>query len=883
MALVFALFPAALGQWFLNGRQLVPGLALFALAALLLAFGLRFAPRQGEGGEEVTLPRWLEWAAVAALVLVALFFRLHKIGELPTGCFFDEAQNGMEAARILRGESFPVYIERMTQLPALYMYFIAISFKALGTSVFSVRLVSIVSGVLAVPLFYLLSRRVFSPFLALGLTGFLAVSRWHFNFSRVGFVGVQTVLFSIPAVYFLFKALQEGRRRDYVLSGLFLGLGLHSYIASRLLLFVFLFFFLFLYWYLYGRDRGLGISLAALPLVLAVGFGVPALVFYGYYAYLFCFIWFCPRFKPDLRRHLHWLLIASVIIALPLHVYWGINPDHLGSRTATTSVMHEVNRAGSIYPLWDNIRKHALMFNYIGDGNGRHNVPGLPMLEYFGGLFFILGFFLALCRLRRPESVLFLLWFLGMLSGGVLSLNFEAPQGYRSLGAIPAIILISGFYPQLIIDRFGRWGWGQRLRVSLAVFILLAAAVAFDGRQAYRRYFYMGPNDGGVWASFSTVESIIGRDLEKAPRPGAYYFSPRYMGHPTIRFTSGGWDDYREFYFHRRIPVAEDIEKPQTFYLQLEQKHKLEFMRRLYPAGDFKEIHDPFRHVVLIRGRLEPEDLPGARGLTARYYDGEGALISKRREAWPELGGVAAARGVWQGLIYLRSGGRHRLVVKGVKDFKLAVDEREIVPGRELRLAAGFHGVSLEARGGGETLRPRLSLSGVKDPFFASTHYGGLTRRASLPWGARLWSHLFNAALDEPLVARYRRQGGLAPWGEEIDPVLMFQSGYYPLRYMVPGPSAEWRGLLRAPRPGVYMLGVKCDGTAELWLGNERLVVTPGPGKNGEARIWLGEGKYPITVTYRKKGHGGGLFEFFWEAPGRGREIVPQEFLIPAM
>ncbi len=883
--LLFALLPAALGQWLLNGRQLGFGLALFGLAAALLACGLYFSPRkEGEVGE-VSPPRFLEWGILGGLVVLAVFFRVYKLGELPTGCFFDEAQNGIEAQRILRGEGYPVYIERLTQLPALYMYFLAASLKAFGASVLSVRLVSVLSGVIAVPLFYLLARRLFSPLLALTLAGFLAVSRWHINFSRVGFVGVQTILFSIPAVYFLLKALQEGRRRDYVLAGLFLGLGLHSYIASRLLLLVFLCFFLFLYWYLYGRDRGWIISLAALPVLLAVMFSVPPLMFYAYYAYLFCFVWLLPRFAPDLRRHLHWLLIASVIIALPLHAYWLAYPEHLGSRTATTSVMREVIQAGSIHPLWDNIKKHLLMFNYIGDSNGRHNVPAVPMLEYFGGLLMALGVFVSLLRPRRLESVLLLLWFAGMVSGGVLSLNFEAPQGYRSLGAIPAVILLAGVYPQLLIDRFGRWdGRGQaRATTALVVFFVLVLGVAVDGWQAYHRYFHLGPRDGSVWASFSTVESIIGRDLKKAKHNERYYFSPRYMGHPTIRFVSGGWDDYREFYFHRNIPVAEDIAAPQAFFLQLEQKHRLEFMRQLYPSAEFSEIHDPFHHTVLIKGKIRPGDLPAARGLTASYYDSTGRFLVKRRERWPELGGYpGAARAVWRGLLYAKNSGGYRLEVAGVGGFTLRIDERIRTAGQTIDLAAGFHGFSLEAGAGAAgALRPRVTVQGIKDPFFASDYYGGLTRKSNFPWGSRLWNHIFNSAFDESLVKRYRRQGGLAPWADEVDPVLIFQGAFYPFRFFTPGPQAEWRGSLRAPREGAYILGLKGDGICELWLGEQRLVLTRGPGQNGEARIYLGKGRYPITVIYRKQDGWAGLLEFYWHAPERDREIVPQAFLIP--
>ena len=85
--------------------------------------------------------------------------------------------------------------------------------------------------------------------------------------------------------------------------------------------------------------------------------------------------------------------------------------------------------------------EHLLMFNFHGDNNGRHNLPGTPMLDPITGALMVLGVGLCLWRIRQPGSFLLLAWLLLMLVPGIFSLDFEAPQSYRAIGSLPAAYL----------------------------------------------------------------------------------------------------------------------------------------------------------------------------------------------------------------------------------------------------------------------------------------------------------------------------------------------------------------------------------------------------------------------------------------------------------
>ena len=73
------------------------------LGIILLAVGVAAAAalRQAPIAPVTTLPRWAEFVGVALVLVVAVFFRINLIAVAPEGVWFDEAQNGLVAQRIL--------------------------------------------------------------------------------------------------------------------------------------------------------------------------------------------------------------------------------------------------------------------------------------------------------------------------------------------------------------------------------------------------------------------------------------------------------------------------------------------------------------------------------------------------------------------------------------------------------------------------------------------------------------------------------------------------------------------------------------------------------------------------------------------------------------
>lgn len=347
-----------------------------------------------------------EAAALGVVLLVAAAFRLFRIDSLPFGLWWDEASYGLQVLHIMNDPSYrPVFVGGASQMPALMWYVMIPFFAAFGPTPLGLRIASATAGVLGVLAVYLLSRELFGK-----RTGFiagllLAVMAWHVNWSRIGMAGVWSVALDALSAFFLIRALRTGSWLSFALAGTALGLGLNMYYSSRLM-----------------------------PLVLALYVGHRVLA----------------ERANFFRRQLGGLVVFCVtflITVSPLAEYAVQHPADFNSRTETVTVFKEAADSHSYQPVVENLRKHLLMFQYAGDRNGRHNLPGAPMLDQVMAALFGLGLMMVALRVHTREGFFLAGWFAVMLAGGVFSLSFEAPQGYRTIDEVTAVALLYRIAP----------------------------------------------------------------------------------------------------------------------------------------------------------------------------------------------------------------------------------------------------------------------------------------------------------------------------------------------------------------------------------------------------------------------------------------------------
>lgn len=776
------------------------------------------------------------WEAVALflVLLIGVALRLYQLDSVPAGTWFDEAQNGLEALRMLRDPGYrPVYIPDLTQLPALFFYAIALSFHLFGASTSAVRLVATVIGILTVLFTYLMGRELFDRRVALVGAFLLAVLPWHLNFSRFGMNGIMAPFFAVLSMYLLARAVRTRRVLDYVLAGLAAGLGLHGYLAFRVFPAVIVF-------YLAAR-----LVVEGLPFLKAQWQGILLGV------------------------------LAALIAFAPLGWYGYKNPVAFGMRMESASVFTGKSQADAIKAIEESASKHLLMFNYRGDSNGRHNLPGRPMLDGVTGVLFVLGIALSLGRWRRPAYPTLLVWLGIMLAAGIFSVDFEAPQAYRTIGSIPAAILLAAVALVFVWDAFRR-GFGLRLdKVFVVPVVILLAVVGYAG---YDGFFNKQVKDFAVWAAWSSTESEIARKLQTFPANVDAYVSQIYQGQPTIKFLAPQFQANRLFSLPEDVPITRSIDKDVVYILEPSFAYVVPILQTIYPGGVFVEERDPYKNVTFISGYVRKEDVAAVQGLDASYYAGsawQGAPMLTRKDETVNLDGSRLPlpppfSAEWRGSLFVPRYGTYLLALETGSGGQVWVDGAPVISATvglaesPLTLARGLHALRIrvaEEKGPGKV---RLLW----------TPPGGA--REVVPRTSLYVSRVPNNGLTGAYYANDAWSG--APSFLQVDPAISFYFHLNPL----PRPySIEWRGKIWIPSAGAYRLGTEAIDSSWLYLDGSLVVDNSQEiNKYKEAAVTLTAGLHDVRLRYLDRSNWPHVY-LYWTPPGadKGRQIVPSQYL----
>jgi 4-amino-4-deoxy-L-arabinose transferase-like glycosyltransferase len=433
------------------------------------------------------------------ILAIAIFFRFYKLAEIPPGLYPDVAMNGTNALEAIKTGDFKVFYPENNGREGLFMNLIALSFIIFGPSILAIKIVPAFFGTLTVLGLYLLTKNLFDknsnnqqansnienskPFeicnldfgiyrgeaIALLSTFFLAVSFWHVNFSRLGFRAIMAPFFLVWSLYFLFKGINNGPDAQihpngpnknlliscfcFLASGLFFGLGFHTYIAFRIA-----------------------------PLILAPIFIIEIIKHW-------------PRLKLG-----RWIIFSVFLIAAasPLAYYYVKNPADFMGRAGQVSVFAA---ASPIKTLAQSTLKTLGQFIILGDQNWRHNLSGSPQIFWPLIPLFIIGIIYSLRQILKIKNYrqkdwplitchwTLLVWWGAMLLPSILT-SEGLPHALRSITAIPPSYIFTGLGAYLLIKSCLQKIRSQKIiAVGLLIFLITIAALE------YHRYFiYWGEN-----------------------------------------------------------------------------------------------------------------------------------------------------------------------------------------------------------------------------------------------------------------------------------------------------------------------------------------------------------------------------------------------------
>ncbi len=495
---------------------------------------------------------------VAALVI---FFRVYQIDTVPPEPFSDHAEKILDVYDISQGQT-RIFFPRNTGREAFQMYWTLLVSWIFGTglSFMSLKIGTVLLGLLTLPYMYLLGKEIGGKRVGLFALFFAGIGYWPNVISRVGLRFPLYPLFVAPTLFYLLRGLRTRNRNDFILSGLFLGLGLHGYSPIRMM-----------------------------PIVVVIAIGL-----YLVHA----------RSKGVRRDAVLWLVIlglASLVVFTPLLRYTIDNPEAFSYRAFTRlGSIEQPLPAPALQIFFSNLWRGLGMFNWDDGEIWVHSVIHRPALDVVSASLFLIGTVLLLIRYLRKRHWLdlFLLLSIPLLTmPSILSLAFpgENPALNRAGGAYVPAFVIAALALDGLLTGIGR----GKVRAGLA-WGLAAILMAWSGVQNYDLVFhqYYEAFRTGAWNS-SEMGAVITQFEETYGRTDTVWIVP--FPHWVDTRLPGVWAGIpnRDFAVWREhLPETVQLPGPKLFMVKANldvpennDQETLDVLRELYPGGTL-EMYD---------------------------------------------------------------------------------------------------------------------------------------------------------------------------------------------------------------------------------------------------------------------------------------------------
>ena len=370
------------------------------------AFWLRMKDFFTRDSWQFKVTRWS--LLILVVVAVVAFFRIYNLGSIPSEPFSDHAEKLLDVYDVSQGQTH-IFFPRNTGREAIQMYLtLVVSWIfSTGLSFISLKIGTVFCGLATLPYMYLLGKEFGGKRIGLLAVFIAGIAYWPNIISRAGLRFPLYALFAAPTLYYLLRGLRTRNRNDFIISGIFLGFGLHGYTAFRIMPFV---------------------------VVIAVGL-------YLVHA----------QSRGNRKQAIIWLSILaliSLIVFLPLARYWYDNPDTFSYRAfSRLGTIESPLPAPALQLFLSNTWNALKMFNWDDGEIWVISVTHRPVLDVVTGALFLIGALLVFMRYIRERhwQDVFLLLAVPLLQlPSTLSLAFPAenPALNRASGAmVPAFLL----------------------------------------------------------------------------------------------------------------------------------------------------------------------------------------------------------------------------------------------------------------------------------------------------------------------------------------------------------------------------------------------------------------------------------------------------------
>lgn len=497
-----------------------------------------------------------------AIIVLILFFRTYRLPEIPSQMISDHAEKLLDVGDVLNGQ-FHVFFQRNTGREFFQFYLTAAIIKLFDTGLthLSLKIGTVFSGLVAVLYIYLLGKELGSPRVGMLAAIFLGIAYWHNIISRYGLRFPIYPLFYAPALYYLVWGIQRRNRLGFILSGLFLGLGLHGYSPFRVVPFV---------------------------ILLAVG------------------LYLLHQQSQGYKRQAVWglfiIVIISLIVFLPLLAYMIDNPEIVIYRAITRIGEAERPLPGPALQIFlDNLRRSMLMFSWDNGEIWPISIPHRPVLDVVSNVFFHMGIVLLILRYIRQRHWFDLFTILSipaLMMPSILSLSFpgENPSLNRSAAAVIPVFLVVAFSFDAFLKSLETASapiWNKRFAWGLGTVLILWATL-----QNYDLVFnqYRKQYDQGAWNTSEMGEVVRSFANLTGSADTAYLVGFAHWVDSRNVMISAGYPFDDNAIWPENFQATLEDPRPKLFLININDAASMQSLQTLYPNGRLSEYQSKYEN-----------------------------------------------------------------------------------------------------------------------------------------------------------------------------------------------------------------------------------------------------------------------------------------------
>lgn len=412
-------------------------------------------------------------ALMVIILLIGAGLRFNGMAQMREAVLYDEAAYANDALSLWQSPRLTPYFPNNYGRESLWMYMLAPALPTIGVQPFTLRVMAAFIGILTIAAAYRLGREALPGAGGLLVAAVCAVFYWPVHLSHIGFRALLLPLIGAWAFAMLLRAWRRNRWRDWVYSGMGLGLLAYTYIAART-------------WF------ALGIALLALWVAFASG----------------------------KRRGAGLALLLAFGISAPLWFYLTSNPV-ADARVGDVALSGSAELVGNIYE-W------LLAFFYQGDAYLVHNAPLRPIFDLPTGIIMVAGTIAIFNALRQRWMALLIY---GLLLAGLLPSLLSDGDAHmlRALGMIVPLALIGGTGLLWLYQQGQRWRWGCGA-------LLVTGLLIWMGATTYQDFSAFAPTFARDLAQerqlLSAIDAIAALPDDEQP----VYFMPLWWTYPIVPF-----------------------------------------------------------------------------------------------------------------------------------------------------------------------------------------------------------------------------------------------------------------------------------------------------------------------------------------------------------